>query len=108
MEQERRTPRYPFAAPAEVIVGSGAKIIARVTELSLHGCYLDTSTPISVKTPVLVKIHGPREYFEADATVIYAHPLLGLGLAFQNVKPDFLSVLHKWLLAAMQTKEPKD
>ena len=76
MEPERRTPRYPFAAPAEVIVGSG-KIIARVTELSLHGCYLDTSTPISVKTPVLVKIYGPREYFEADATVIYANPLLG-------------------------------
>jgi PilZ domain len=106
MEQDR-APRYPFSAPAEVIVeSSGAKIIARVTELSLHGCYLDTSTPVSAKTAVLVKIFGTREYFEADATVVYAHSLLGLGLAFRNIKFDCRSVLHKWLLAAMQTKEP--
>lgn len=65
--------------PAE---SSGAKIIARVTELSLHGCYLDTSTPISAKTPVLVKIFGTREYFEADATVVYAHSLFGSRARF--------------------------
>jgi PilZ domain len=107
MEQDRRAPRYPFTAPAEVIVeSSGVKIIARVTELSLHGCYLNTSTPISAKTPVLVKVFGTREYFEADATVVYAHPLLGVGLAFRNVKFDCRSVLHKWLLAAMHN-EPK-
>jgi PilZ domain len=108
MEQERRAPRYPFAAPAEVIVeSSGAKTIARVTELSLHGCYLDACLPVSAKTSVLVKIFGPHGYFEAGATVVYAHPVLGLGLAFRSVKPDFVHVLQKWLLAAMQPKEPE-
>jgi hypothetical protein len=105
MEQERRAPRYPFTAPAEVIVeSSGAKTIARVTELSLYGCYLDACLPVSAKTLVLVKIFEPNEYFEAGATVVYAHPLLGLGLAFRGVKPDFLRVLQKWLWGGDATK----
>jgi PilZ domain len=106
---EQRAPRYPFDAPAEVIIeSSGARIPARVNELSLHGCYLDTSTPLTGHTAVLVKIFGPSEYFEAHSTVIYAHPLLGMGVAFRNVNLACQAVLHKWLLAAMQAKEKSD
>ena len=81
---EQRVPRYPFSAPAEVIVeSSSVKIVARVKELSLHGCYLDTNTSVAVHTPVLVKIFG-SEYFEAHSTVIYANALLGMGVAFRT------------------------
>lgn len=106
MEQPR-SPRYPFTAPAEVIVeNSGAKVNARVTELSLHGCYLDTSTPLTGHTQVLVKLFGPYDYFEAPATVVYAHPLLGMGVAFRHINLNCHAVLHKWLLAAMQERKP--
>jgi PilZ domain len=106
---EQRAARYPFDAPAEVIIeSSGTKIAARVTELSLHGCYLDTSTPLIGHTAVLVKIFGPSDYFEAHSTVIYAHPLLAMGVAFRNVNLSCQAVLHKWLLAAMQAKENSD
>jgi hypothetical protein len=102
--EQTRSPRYPFSAPAEVIVeGSGAKITARVTELSLHGCYIDTSTPLSPETRVLLKIYG-AEYLEALSTVIYAHPLLGMGIGFRRINIGCQSVLNKWLLAAT-TKE---
>jgi hypothetical protein len=100
-----RVPRYPFKAPAEIIVeSSGAKIIARVTDLSLRGCYLDTSTPLSPDTPILVKIHG-REYFEAHSIVVHAHPLLGMGVAFRKINITCQSVLHKWLLEAMTKRK---
>ena len=103
---EQRAPRYPFDAPAEIIVeSSGTKILARITELSLHGCYLDTSTPLTGHTAVLVKIFGPSDYFEAHSTVIYAHPLLGMGVAFRDVNFACQSVLRKWLLGAMLAKE---
>jgi hypothetical protein len=102
---EQQVPRYPFSASAEVVVeGSGAKIFVRVTELSLHGCYLDTSTPLNAKTLILVKIYGP-EYFQAHSTVIYAHPLPGMGGRFRDVNVACQSVLRKGLLAAMQAKE---
>jgi PilZ domain len=109
MEHSRRTPRYPFGAPAELIVEhSDAKMLVRVKELSLYGCYLDTSIPLSTETSVQIKIFGLHDYFEASATVIYAHPNLGMGLAFRDVKPGILPVLQKWLLQAVQKQEPQD
>ena len=55
---------------------------------------------------MLVKIFMPGEYFEANATVAYANPALGMGLVFRDVKPHFRTVLRKWLLMAMQFSQP--
>jgi hypothetical protein len=107
MDETRRTPRYPFGAPAEVIVeASGANLLCRVKELSLYGCYLDSSVPLGVKAQVLLKIYGPHDYFEATATVIYTHPMLGMGIAFREVRPSFLPILQKWLVQSMQNQNP--
>jgi hypothetical protein len=54
----------------------------------------------------MVKIFAADgEYFEAEATVIYSNPSLGMGLVFRQVRPDFLAVLRTWLLKAMQRSE---
>jgi hypothetical protein len=109
MDETRRTPRYPFSAPAEVIVqASGANLLCRVKELSLYGCYLDSSVPLGVKTHVLLKIYGPHDYFEATATVIYTHPMLGMGMAFREVRPSFVPILQKWLLQSKQSQNPAE
>jgi hypothetical protein len=103
MDTTRRTPRYPFVAPAEVIPQlAGDKMPAEVKELSLYGCYLDTPSPLPVRTRVTVKIFGRDEFFEAIATVIYANAALGMGLVFRDVRPTYLEILRRWLVAAMQ------
>lgn len=104
MDQERQGLRFPFVAAAKIALESSpsASITASVKELSLLGCYVDTPAPFGPQTPVLVKIFRSDEYFEAKATVIYAKPTLGIGLAFRDVKPDFRVVMQKWLLAAAQ------
>ena len=104
--QPRRTPRYPFAAPAAVLPETGAPVGGNIKELSLYGCYLDTASTLTPRTRVLVKIFMPGEYFEANATVAYATPALGMGLVFRDVKPHFRTVLRKWLLMAMQLSQP--
>src|SRR6266568_5980522 len=44
--ERRRTPRYPFIASAELIEEKAdVRIASRVSELSLHGCYLDMMNP---------------------------------------------------------------
>jgi hypothetical protein len=101
---QRRVPRYPFSARAATIPGSGDPIGGSVTELSLYGCYLDSTAPLTPRTRVSIKIFGPAEYFEASATGIYANPSLGVGLIFREVKPALLAVLRKWLLATIQRK----
>jgi PilZ domain len=109
VENERLTLRFPFIATAEIAPESSpsASIRATVKELSLRGCYLEAPAPFSTKTRVLVKIFVSEEYFEAKATVVYVHPMLGMDLAFREVKPNFRVVLQKWLLVAMQNKTPE-
>src|SRR5579862_455501 len=104
--QERRVPRYAFVAPAAVLPEKGAPVGGNIKELSLYGCYMDVASTLAPRTKVLVKIFMPGEYFEANATVAYANPTLGLGLVFRDVKPAFRSVLRKWLLMAMQLSQP--
>ena len=107
MDQPRRAPRYFFSAPAEILVErSGAKIDARVNEISLYGCYLDASIPLSVKTAVLLKILGRADYFEADATVIYANPTAGMGCLAPEFLDSELSVFMQRLRAQGAAGEP--
>ncbi len=103
---QRKTPRYPFVAPAAVLPETGAPVGGNIKELSLYGCYLDTASPLAPRSRVLVKIFMPGEYFEANATVAYATPALGMGLVFRDVKSHFRAVLRKWLLIAMQSSQP--
>jgi hypothetical protein len=104
--QQRRVPRYSFVAPAAVLPETGAPVGGNIKELSLYGCYMDAASTLAPRAKVLVKIFMPGEYFEANATVAYANPALGLGLVFRDVKPHFRSVLRKWLLMAMQLSQP--
>ena len=104
--KQRRVPRYSFVAPAAVLPETGVPVGGNVKELSLYGCYLDATATLAPRTKVLVKIFMPGEYFEANATVAYANPALGLGLVFRDVRPQFRTVLRKWLLMAMQLSQP--
>jgi PilZ domain len=104
-DERRRTPRYPFIATAEVIdQSSQASVSTRVTELSLHGCYLEMPKPLPTDTQIKVKIYSEGRFFEASGVVIYSHANLGVGVTFRDVRPQFLSVLKQWLLAAAVAK----
>jgi hypothetical protein len=81
---------------------SGARLYVRVSDLSLNGCYLDFANALPVGTEVFVKIFTKTDLFEAEASVVYSQPNLGVGLAFRDVKPHFLPTLQRWLLDAMQ------
>jgi hypothetical protein len=104
-DERRRTPRYPFIATAEVVdPSSQASISTRVTELSLHGCYLDMPNPLPTDTQVKIKIYSEGKFFESSGVVVYSQPSLGVGVTFREVRPQFLTVLKQWLLVAAVAK----
>jgi PilZ domain len=105
MEQERRGLRFAFTATAEIAPASTptALVPARVSELSLQGCFLETSVSFEMQRPVVVKIYDSGEYFETKASVLYVKPL-GMGLVFVDIKPHFRAVLQKWILAALDNQ----
>jgi hypothetical protein len=103
VNRQPRRLRVPFAAPAEIApeTSPAVSVSANVAELSLYGCYIATPAPFEAQTLLRVKIFNAEEYFEAKATVVYAQPAKGMGLAFRELKPAFLVILKKWILAAM-------
>jgi PilZ domain len=104
-EERRRTLRFPFEATAEVSeANSEARLPARVTEISLNGCFLQMAETFPNGAMLSVKIFAEGSFFQANAKVVYAQPKAGVGIAFQDLKPYFVSVLKKWLLTAMLEK----
>lgn len=105
-QDRRRTPRYSFVASAEVVAdNSDARVAANVSELSLHGCYLDMTNPFPLSTPVSIKISAATQVFESKGRVIYLHPGIGAGVTFLEVAPLYRAILKNWLDAA--EKEPQ-
>jgi hypothetical protein len=96
--ERRRTPRFTFIASAELIEeSSDVRIATRVSELSLHGCYLDMMNPFPVGTFVLVKISAGDAFFEAKSKIVYSQANMGAGVVFLETEPEFQPVLERWL-----------
>jgi PilZ domain len=100
MEDRRRMPRVPFVATCELLeVRTGIRLNAQVSELSLHGCFVETVHPLAKNTEVYVKVFSDEYFFESAARVVYCHEDIGMGLEFHDVKPHFLGVLQNWMVA---------
>ena len=96
--ERREVPRHPLIANAEETdLASGARLSARVSEMSLKGCYLDTLNPFPEGTKIRLVIFHEGVTFTAYATVIYPQPNMGMGVVFSAVAPEQLEVLTKWL-----------
>jgi hypothetical protein len=101
-----RTPRFPFLASAEVASDDSVEL-TRVTELSRHGCYLETTKHRTAGTRVSVKITHKDQIFKATATVLYSRPTMGMAVAFREVKPLFRSMLKDWLQESLNGQNQK-
>ena len=97
-EQRRRNPRYSFIATAELFEpATQMRIATRVSELSLHGCYLDMLNPFPEDTIAQVKISVGTNVFESKVRVVYAHSNLGVGLVFLEPDVKNVEVLKSWI-----------
>src|SRR5260370_40916266 len=102
-KEQRRTPRYTFIASAELIEHkTDVRIATRVSELGLHGCYLDMMNPFPQGTLVLVKIFAGEDFLQAKATTVYVEPNLGPGVSFLEVAPQAPAVMQYSLANAQK------
>ena len=102
VEERRATERQPFLAEAVVVDLYGSmRVQSRCSDLSLQGCYVDTLNPFAAGTLVRVELRTSEKEFEAIALVNSSHSGMGMGLHFQDLRPEQTSVLTHWL-----TSEP--
>lgn len=107
---KRAIPRFSFIAEAEVAAPStGKRLLARVSELSSRGCYVDTPEGYPAGTVVCLRIRYGGSTCELAGRVIYRHDGWGMGVLFEEITAAKRSVLDGWLaeLARKTAKAPR-
>jgi hypothetical protein len=93
----RRHPRYAFAADAEVVEArSGARIEARIVDISELGCHVATGHPFPLGTAIKVGISKGPDRFVTEARIV-SSSAKGMGLAFSKLTQGQVQALEAWL-----------
>src|SRR6266446_345524 len=96
--ERRYATRLPFIAPVEMVeMCTGSRIQARTSDLSAHGCYVDTLHPLPVGAAVRLQIHRAGLILDALANVSARHAGSGMGLVFGELTGSQKAVLETWL-----------
>ena len=89
-----RALRKPFVAPIVIAdVASERQISARTSDLSVHGCFATTATPLNPGAKVWVTVVHAGAKIVAVGHVVSAHAE-GMGIAFTNIEPGDQAVLE--------------
>jgi len=99
-EERRRSTRYRCAGSAEFRAeGGDVRVWGTVTDISLHGCYIEmTSTfPVDTKADIVIGALGIR--VQLQGVVRIAYPFLGMGIAFTEIAPGQQVQLQQLLSA---------
>jgi hypothetical protein len=92
---ERR--RFPLqSCRIEALVateGSSLRLPAKVTDLSMNGCYVEMLSPLPVGSPVELILNSSETTLHAHGKVRVSHTGLGMGVSFTALSPhDFESL----------------
>jgi PilZ domain len=98
---ERRTvPRYALVAAIDIFEPiSNARISGKTSEVSIKGCYVETSLPLPLNTVVHLWIRRDNSTFETWGRIANVREGLGMGVAFFQAVPDQESVIVGWIAA---------
>lgn len=98
---KREVPRFALILSVEVTEpNTGARMSARISEISRKGCYIDILNPLPMRTPIKIVISRDRETFTTGGTVIYTQEGKGMGVAFKQPAPEQRAILDVWLGAS--------
>jgi hypothetical protein len=86
--EKRRSPRYLCEGSVEMREeGCDVRTWATVTDVSLHGCYVEAPATYRAGTVLHLKLDAAGIRVETRGTVRVDYPYLGMGIAF-NEMPD--------------------
>lgn len=61
---------------------------ARLTDVSVGGCYVETMSPLAVGTTLQISLAMGRVELYAQGVVETLHPSIGNGIAFTEITPE--------------------
>ncbi len=98
VRDRRYTIRYPFAADAELIdLETGRQVDGVTSDLSLGGCFVCTSKPLSLNARARMKLTRKTQVFEALVVVRIVKPRVGMGIEFFDLESPNNELLVNWI-----------
>jgi PilZ domain len=96
--------RFPFVAGVQVTaLDTGVHLVAHTEDLSLFGCFVETTTPFAQGTKVRLRISHGGAVFAAEGGVAFSRDRAGMGMIFTSIEPSSISILDNWLAEAAKT-----
>lgn len=96
--ERRSSPRFPFSPAVEITdILADTRLLARLSDISRDGCYVDTINPLAKDAAVTLKITKDNRSFKTHAKVVYSNIGMGMGVLFTAAEPEQLLVLGSWL-----------
>ena len=93
---ERKSPRFPFIASAQVIeTRTEARLVARTSDISREGCYLDMLNPLPTGTRLKINVTHQNKQLDAVGLVVHSELNVGMGVRFEEIGQR--SVIDAWL-----------
>jgi hypothetical protein len=87
--EKRRSPRYKCEGSAEMReMSCEVRTWATLTDISLHGCYVEAQATYPVGTVLQLKLTAHGIKVEASGNVRVSYPYLGMGIAFVDMTEE--------------------
>jgi len=97
--------RFPFAADVELIdLETGKQVDGVTSDISLGGCFVCTSKPLSMNARARMKLSRKGQILEALVSVRIVKPRIGMGIEFFDLEPAFNEMLIAWIDALRQAR----
>ena len=86
--ERRRSPRFLCSGSIELQAeGHDVRMWGKLTDVSLHGCYVEMPTTFPVDTRVILVMESLGVRVRTPATIRVSYPFLGMGICFSDTEP---------------------
>lgn len=100
--ERRRSPRFRCSGSVEFKAeGSEVRMWGTLTDVSLHGCYVEMNTTFPVGTKVNLNLEALGIRVHARGSVRVSYPFLGMGICLTDLEPGQQAQLEKLLAAVV-------
>lgn len=106
--ERRENPRFKITVPVELYLeGKDMPYRTATSDLSLHGCYIETIFPFPVGTVLELKLQV-NGTLSAMAIVATSDPQVGNGIKFTRMLPEDVDELRAFLEVAEKNAAQKE
>jgi PilZ domain len=106
--ERRENPRFKIKVPVELYLeGKDMPYRTATSDLSLHGCYIETIFPFPIGTVLEIKLQLTGTLLIA-ASVATSDPQVGNGIKFTRMLPEDVDELRAFLVAEEKAAAGRD